>query len=167
MTRAADLALGKIAALKTALIEFTDGDDAIAVADAGVVTLLTTAVAKSEGGAVTTNIAQGLCKAWACWRGDQFTTVLDSFNSSGGTDNGAGDYTLTITSDMANVNYSQVDTHGEAVSNAMSTSNQNTARTKATGSCHFAVSFMSGSGGGNNTRTDAPRINVLLMGDLA
>ena len=118
-------------------------------------------------GSNQTSIQQGLCKAWACWQGDQFTTVLDSFNSSGGTDNGAGDYTLTITTDMANVNYSQVDTHGEAVSNAMSTSNQNTARTKATGSCHFAVSFMSGSGGGNNTRTDAPRINVLLMGDLA
>ena len=120
-----------------------------------------------EGGTVTTNLQQGLCKAWACWQGDQFTTILDSFNSSGGTDNGAGDYTLTITNDMANANYSQVDTHAEGVSNAMSTSNQNSARTKATGSCHFAVSFMAGSGGGNNTRTDAPRINVLLMGDLA
>ena len=120
-----------------------------------------------EGGTVTTNLQQGLCKAWACWQGDQFTTILDSFNSSGGTDNGAGDYTLTITNDMANANYSQVDTHAEGVSNAMSTSNQYSARTKATGSCHFAVSFMAGSGGGNNTRTDAPRINVLLMGDLA
>ncbi len=120
-----------------------------------------------EGGTTTTNLQQGLCKAWACWQGDQFTTILDSFNSSGGTDNGAGDYTLTITNDMANANYSQVDTHAEGVSNAMSTSNQNSARTKATGSCHFAVSFMAGSGGGNNTRTDAPRINVLLMGDLA
>ena len=118
-------------------------------------------------GSNQTSIQQGLCKAWACWQGNQFTTILDSFNSSGGTDNGAGDYTLTITTDMANVNYSQVDTHGEAVSNAMSTSNQNTSRTKATGSCHFTVSFMAGSGGGNNTKTDAPRINVLLMGDLA
>ena len=63
MTRAAELAKYQVA-LKTALIEFTDGDDAIAIADAGVVTLLSTAVAKSEGGAVTTNIAQGLCKAW-------------------------------------------------------------------------------------------------------
>ena len=121
----------------------------------------------AEGGTNTTNLQQGLCKAWACWQGDQFTTTLDSFNSSGGTDNAAGDYTLTITNDMANVNYSQVDTHGEGTSNAMSTSNQNTSRTKATGSCHFTVSFMAGSGGGNNTKTDAPRINALLMGDLA
>ena len=124
-------------------------------------------VVTGEGNSTTTNLQQGLCKAWACWQGDQFTTTLDSFNSSGGTDNAAGDYTLTITNDMANVNYSQVDTHGEGTSNAMSTSNQNTSRTKATGSCHFTVSFMAGSGGGNNTKTDAPRINALLMGDLA
>ena len=88
MTRAADLALagtGKIAALKTALIEFTDGDDAIAIADAGVVTLLTTAVAKSEGGAVTTNITQGLTKVWCAWTGVS-VGIYDSFNVSGMTD---------------------------------------------------------------------------------
>ena len=118
-------------------------------------------------GSNQTSIQQGLCKAWSCWQGDQFTTILDSFNSSGGTDNGVGDYTLTITTDMANVNYSQVDTHAESASVAISSSNQNSSRTKATGSCHFASSYMAGSGGGNNTRYDAPRINVLLMGDLA
>ena len=105
MTRAADLALGKIAALKTALIEFTDGDDAIAVADAGVVTLLTTAVAKSEGGAATTNIAQGLIKGWA--RVDQTGTVAidDSFAWSSLTDNGTADLTNTLSVTMGNVNY--------------------------------------------------------------
>ena len=103
MSKAADLAAGKIAAVKTALIEFTDGDDAIAVADAGVVTLLTTAVAKSEGGAVTTNIAQGLAKAWfAC----DNMVILDALNSAGLTDNGTGDLTLTVTSAMANNDYS-------------------------------------------------------------
>ena len=80
MTKAADLALGKIAAVKTALIEFTDGDDAIAVADAGVVTLLTTAVAKSEGGAVTTNISQGLVKMWCLYKGTNTNSVVDSLN---------------------------------------------------------------------------------------
>ena len=95
MSKAADLALGKIAALKTALIEFTDGDDAIAVADAGVVTLLTTAVAKSEGGAVTTNITQGLCKAWVhiaspTTSANAAITLADSFNTTSMTDNGTG-----------------------------------------------------------------------------
>ena len=106
MTKAADLALGKIAAVKTALIEFTDGDDAIAVADAGVVTLLTTAVAKSEGGAVTHNIAQGLAKAWVNFEGDGTIATSDSLNVSGLTDRGTGNYTIAIGNDMANATYS-------------------------------------------------------------
>ena len=107
MTKAADLALGKIAAVKTALIEFTDGDDAIAVADAGVVTLLTTAVAKSEGGAVTTNIAQGLAKQWIHLNGTGTIAIVDSFNTTSITDVGTGEYTVTIANDMANIGYSK------------------------------------------------------------
>ena len=99
MTKAADLALGKIAAVKTALIEFTDGDDAIAVADAGVVTLLTTAVAKSEGGAVTTNIAQGLAKASCLF--DQTEPGIDaSFNTASLTDTAAGKGIVNWTNNM-------------------------------------------------------------------
>ena len=108
MSKAADLALGKIAALKTALIEFTDGDDAIAVADAGVVTLLTTAVAKSEGGAVTTNIAQGLCKAWIKFDGQNTIAISDSFNVSGIADNGTGQTTVTFSNAFGNINYNFV-----------------------------------------------------------
>ena len=105
MTRAADLALGKIAALKTALIEFTDGDDAIAIADAGVVTLLSTAVAKSEGGAVTTNITQGVCKAWNKFQGDGTIALEDSFNVGTLTDVGTGEYRSAYTSAMNSDNY--------------------------------------------------------------
>ncbi len=104
MTRAADLALGKIAALKTALIEFTDGDDAIAVADAGVVTLLNTVVAKSEGGAVTTNIAQGACKQWSRVKAVG-VDVVDSFNTTSVTDSGVGRYAPVIANNMSNGNY--------------------------------------------------------------
>jgi len=105
MTKAADLALGKIAALKTALIEFTDGDDAIAVADAGVVTLLTTAVAKSEGGAVTHNITQGLAKVWLRYNGTGTAALTDSFNISSFSDGGTGIGLLVYTSNMGNANY--------------------------------------------------------------
>ena len=105
MTRAAELA-GHQISLKTALIEFTDGDDAIAIADAGVVTLLTTAVAKSEGGAVTTNIAQGVSKAWTNFKGADTFAVNDSFNVASMTDNGTGDHSMAITNDMSSANYS-------------------------------------------------------------
>ena len=76
MSKAAQLAAYQ-AGLKTALIEFTDGDDAITIADAGVVTLLSTAVTKSEGGAVTTNIAQGLAKVFGNSAAD--ASLRDSF----------------------------------------------------------------------------------------
>ena len=58
------------------------------------------------GGSVTTNLQQGLAKAWADV--DMTGTVeltTGSFNITGITDNGTGDVTLEITNDMGNVNY--------------------------------------------------------------
>ena len=94
--------------LQTPLIEFTDGDDAIAIADGGVVTMLTTAVAKSEGGAVTTNITQGVAKAWFhIAAGNAGTIALgDSFNATSITDGGTGTYNFNIANDMGNAVYS-------------------------------------------------------------
>jgi len=58
---------------------------------------------KSEGGNTTTDLQQGLAKAW-------FTcdnmALLDAFNSGGLTDNDEGDLTLTLTTHMANNDYS-------------------------------------------------------------
>ena len=104
MTKAADLALGKIAALKTALIEFTDGDDAIAVADAGVVTLLTSAVIKTEGGTATKNIAQSIPKMW-CNLSGTGPTINDSINLASVTDTGVGQRTTVYTTAFANTAY--------------------------------------------------------------
>ena len=57
----------------------------------------------SVGGAVTTNIAQGLCKQWSNWNGA--TTIADSFNTTSATDNASGDATITIANNMASANY--------------------------------------------------------------
>jgi len=103
--------------LQTPLIEFTDGDDAIAIADGGVVTLLTTAVSKSEGGAVTHNITQGLLKHWINFGMDD-AAINDSFNNTSVADIAAGDYTVTIANNFANAVYAisfeqtYVDGHG-------------------------------------------------------
>ena len=95
--------------LQTPLIEFTDGDDAITIADGGVVTLLTTAVAKSEGGAVTTNIAQGLAKQWVKYN-QETPAMLDSFNTTSVTNTSAGDYSPVFTNNMNNALYSTLAT---------------------------------------------------------
>ena len=123
MTKAAQLAAYQ-AGFKTALIEFTDGDDAIAIADAGVVTLLTTAVAKSEGGAVTTLIAQGLAKAHISLDGAGTPAILGSFNIGGITDNGVGDTQYAFTSAMGDAVYSM---SGSTNDSGASTYHQSTA----------------------------------------
>ena len=159
MTKAADLALGKIAAVKTALIEFTDGDDAIAVADAGVVTLLTTAVAKSEGGAVTTNIAQGLNKSWINFDGTGTIASRDTLNVSGIADNGTGLYTVTFASNMSNANYA---TGGGSGENSQGGGNRMLGLRLRSTSVRELRSFSVNSGA-----TDNAENTCIIAGDLA
>jgi hypothetical protein len=59
----------------------------------------------SEGGAVTTNIAQGLAKAWVNFNGNGTIAARDSLNVSGLTDRAAGKYTITFSAAMADTNY--------------------------------------------------------------
>ena len=59
-----------------------------------------------EGGSVTTNLQQGLAKCWINFEGDGTIAISDSFNVSGITDNGTGDYEIAINNDMSNANYS-------------------------------------------------------------
>ena len=63
------------------------------------------AVIKSEGGAVTTSVQQGLSKAYASVNGQGTAATRGTFNISSLTDNGTGNYTLGITNDMADTNY--------------------------------------------------------------
>ena len=59
-----------------------------------------------EGNSTTTNLQQGLLKAWHNFDGAESTPATrDSFNTSTITDHGTGDYALTIVNDFANVNY--------------------------------------------------------------
>jgi len=69
------------------------------------------AVIKSEGGAVTTSVQQGLAKAWFHIDNGAASTIAlgDSFNaanSSGVTDGGTGIYNFNFGSNMENANYS-------------------------------------------------------------
>ena len=60
-----------------------------------------------EGNSTTTNLQQGLAKAWVNFDGDASgIAIRDSFNVSGNTDNGTGDYTITFSNAMSNGSYS-------------------------------------------------------------
>ena len=59
---------------------------------------------KGEG-TNTTNLQQGLAKVWANLNGTGTIALRDSHNVSGITDNGTGNYTYAISSNMGNANY--------------------------------------------------------------
>ena len=67
---------------------------------------------QSEGGSVTTNLQQGLCKQWVLLQSDG-NSVTDSFNNSSVTDNNTGDYTLTRTNNMANATFCAIGSSGD------------------------------------------------------
>ena len=66
-------------------------------------TLTATTTVPSEGGAVTTNLVQGLAKHWVNMNAG--TTINDSFNTASITDNGTGDHASTMTNALSNINY--------------------------------------------------------------
>jgi len=58
---------------------------------------------KSDGGNTTTDLQQGLAKAWQIAGTD--ASVTDSFNTSANNDNGTGDHQFNIVSNMSSANY--------------------------------------------------------------
>ena len=67
-----------------------------------------------EGNSTTTNLQQGLIKQWVMGATD--ASLDDSFNTSSGTDNSAGQYTYAFTNNMNTANYSiQCTCHSGAI----------------------------------------------------
>ena len=58
-----------------------------------------------EGNSTTTNLQQGLAKAWYDVQGSGTPAINDSLNGSSITDHGTGDFTLTRTNPMNNLTY--------------------------------------------------------------
>ena len=117
----------------------------------------------SDGGAVTQNTVQGLCKAWVNFTGVTTTASRDSFNISGLTDEATARTTVSYTNNMANTNYTgSYFQSGSTGTAADSYNNQYagafTARTA--GNC----SVMSHGGSG---AIDVANNDLLIFGDLA
>ena len=70
-----------------------------------------------EGNSTTTNLQQGLVKAWAAVDGTA-NSLLDSFNTASVTDGGTGLHTINYTAAMSNANYATQASHKENQYNA-------------------------------------------------
>jgi hypothetical protein len=130
----------------------------------GVHTVGTNAVATSDGGAVTTNIVQGLCKAWINYNTRTSTSISDSFSISSISDVGTGLTTINFTNAMANANFCQTMGMGDeattwTTSHAMAATNNSS---KTTGQTKFHT-------GGQNasSASDLSENDVMIAGDLA
>ena len=60
-----------------------------------------------------------LCKAWINFNGTGTIAIRDSFNVSTITDNGQGDYTVTMTNAMSNTNYAVTTASGDGATSAV------------------------------------------------
>ena len=159
---------------QTPLIEFTDGDDAIAIADAGIITIKNTSSVIQGEGSNTTIISQGLAKVWFSFdMADNSDYALDTFNSSAGTDHGTGNLTITFTNDMANINYSASQmTSMQSDARELNVLNFAISQGSTGGTAPAAGSLMVQNNAGANaaqsgTPQDPKRSSVTVHGDLA
>ena len=116
-----------------------------------------------EGNSTTTNLQQGLAKAWVF--GGTDASLTDNFNIASGTDNGTGDYSYAITNDMANATYSILGTASNAVANDPVISCNPSDDVTATGSYRLQIG-LTGQGTDNFAQADKVHYSA-IFGDLA
>ena len=131
-------------------------DTITGVTTAGAITI------QGEGSA-TTNLQQGICKAWYDVDGSGTAAINDSLNGSSLTDHGTGDFTITRTNAMNNLTYangamSDFDSGDSRVVTV--TSNQGSAARTTTAMRH-ALQDCQANG------HDPDHFSVLIFGDLA
>ena len=124
-------------------------------------------VVTGEGNSTTTNLQQGLAKAWASYNGSG-TTFADSFNMTSATDNGAGNYTFTIANDMSNANYaaSTIVHPSTSASDAIHTCEADCSSGYLASSLRVEVAF-GNAASSNRAEFDPAKCAVTFHGDLA
>ena len=122
-----------------------------------------TSTATSEGGNVTTNISQGLAKAWVNFNGNGTIAARDSLNVSGLTDRAAGKYTTTFSAAMAATNYNCPIGATEGGANAFNRAGG--ASSDATTSSFLNTWAVDGNG--NPVVADTGFVSTTFHGDLA
>ena len=116
-----------------------------------------------EGNSTTTNLQQGLAKAWCQYNAS--TALQDSFNVTSLTDTGTGGTTVTIANDMANDDYSA--TGNGADGDAGSTITSLNPNTYATGSVKYTGLRQTDGANDVPANNDLNFCNVCILGDLA
>ena len=115
-------------------------------------------------------VAEGSEKSWWSLNGTGTIAFRDSFNTSGSTDLGTGDYKVAFTNNMSTANYSALGSNGTTDSNW---NNQHVSDIVMGGNIAGSfTAFYDASGIGfanynNNSPNDTEVFNGAVLGDLA
>ena len=116
-----------------------------------------------EGNSTTTNLQQGLAKAWHSFNGTGTVATRGSFNVSSLTDTTTGQYATVFTNSMSDGNYSHsgFSEHDGGTHALFATSNKdnNPPSTTKAGIDSFR--------GSDNTAVDSSQMTHIIVGDLA
>ena len=119
-------------------------------------------VVTGEGGSTTTNLQQGVAKAWVNFNGESTAATVNTFNVGSLTDQGTGQYQFAITNDMANVNsVFTCNTSNRDEDNA-GYGNNSQVGTDTTGTFHYE-----GMNIPSNANQDTTNGHAVVHGDLA
>jgi len=105
----------------------------------------------------STNVIEGLAKAWADLNGTGTPAYQDSYNFSSVTDNSTGNYTMSFTNSMGNANFAPSGVSGETSGTEMWEIS-----TRATGSFRID-NYKSDTG----SSIDSTLVAMIIHGDLA
>ena len=120
-----------------------------------------TGTVASEGGAATTDLQQGLAKAWARLNPN---TLQDSLNTASILDNGTGDFEYNFTNNMNNANYSLFGSGNSLTGNqGVCITNSNANNENSASLCRFIYT----AGNGADTADDPGYAYYQVAGDLA
>ena len=113
-------------------------------------------------GTATTNLQQGVAKVWVSFDGTATNAAAnDSFNLTSMTDNGTGDYTVTINNDFSAATYACATGVGSGSGGGRYLGTINDGA-KAVGSCGFFCLHSN-----TSSALDAPAFDITFHGDLA
>ena len=117
-------------------------------------------------GSAQTSVQQGLAKLWMNLDGSGTIAARDSFNVTSLTDNGTGDYTITIANDMANDDYAVLQNALYPASRVLHVGDDGSGFAIAAGSYRQLMSYTTGNNG-EATAADADYVMTTFHGDLA
>ena len=117
-----------------------------------------------EGNSTTTNLQQGLCKAWVQFDGTATDAAArDSNNVGSMTDHSTGTYSVNYTNNMANDDYSfAMAANNNDTGTGMVTGDSGHQTVVAVGSLKFSFT-----GSSSNSVTDTIIGSAMIIGDLA